>query len=110
MTYIHSDRFLYHTAPTEHNTLPLHDALPILARMRRLRAGISKVDSAESAREAGVDVFLGDGRFVSPDTIEIGGKRLRDRKSTRLNSSDRCISYAVFCLKKKTGGCRLHAT
>src|SRR5437764_3026296 len=26
---------------------------------------------------------------------------IRDRKSTRLNSSHRCISYAVFCLKKK---------
>src|SRR5437763_16714305 len=25
-----------------------------------------------------------------------------DRKSTRLNSSHRCTSYAVFCLKKKT--------
>src|SRR5437763_5283686 len=28
----------------------------------------------------------------------------RDRKSTRLNSSHRCISYAVFCLKKKKNG------
>src|SRR5437879_7641177 len=28
-------------------------------------------------------------------------ERLGDRKSTRLNSSHRCISYAVFCLKKK---------
>src|SRR5437763_13896573 len=27
-----------------------------------------------------------------------------DRKSTRLNSSHRCISYAVFCLKKKKYG------
>src|SRR5437879_7003442 len=27
--------------------------------------------------------------------------RHQDRKSTRLNSSHRCISYAVFCLKKK---------
>src|SRR3989442_6511145 len=27
----------------------------------------------------------------------------RDRKSTRLNSSHVRISYAVFCLKKKTG-------
>src|SRR5207247_2926268 len=27
---------------------------------------------------------------------------LRDRKSTRLNSSHEWISYAVFCLKKKT--------
>src|SRR5207248_10988984 len=29
------------------------------------------------------------------------GIRTRDRKSTRLNSSHRTISYAVFCLKKK---------
>src|SRR5437764_11361652 len=28
-------------------------------------------------------------------------QRDTDRKSTRLNSSHRCISYAVFCLKKK---------
>src|SRR5215470_19043842 len=28
-------------------------------------------------------------------------RRLRDRKSTRLNSSHGSISYAVFCLKKK---------
>src|SRR5256885_5574745 len=27
---------------------------------------------------------------------------VRDRKSTRLNSSHLVISYAVFCLKKKT--------
>src|SRR5437763_13472191 len=29
---------------------------------------------------------------------------IEDRKSTRLNSSHRCISYAVFCLKKKKIG------
>src|SRR5437764_7031924 len=29
------------------------------------------------------------------------GRYVLDRKSTRLNSSHRCISYAVFCLKKK---------
>src|SRR5437762_4994031 len=33
---------------------------------------------------------------------QTNGFLLRDRKSTRLNSSHRCISYAVFCLKKKT--------
>src|SRR5690625_801127 len=32
--------------------------------------------------------------------LELAG-RLRDRKSTRLNSSHVAISYAVFCLKKK---------
>src|SRR3954466_16087163 len=31
----------------------------------------------------------------------LGGRRI-DRKSTRLNSSHTIISYAVFCLKKKT--------
>src|SRR5437870_13891270 len=31
----------------------------------------------------------------------VGGMDLRDRKSTRLNSSHVAISYAVFCLKKK---------
>src|SRR5207248_7973464 len=29
-------------------------------------------------------------------------EKIEDRKSTRLNSSHRTISYAVFCLKKKT--------
>src|SRR5437879_11364199 len=29
-----------------------------------------------------------------------------DRKSTRLHSSHRCISYAVFCLKKKSENAR----
>src|SRR3712207_8696066 len=31
-----------------------------------------------------------------------GAPHARDRKSTRLNSSHANISYAVFCLKKKT--------
>src|SRR5437870_6752006 len=32
------------------------------------------------------------------------GSEVRDRKSTRLNSSHVAISYAVFCLKKKILG------
>src|SRR2546429_2647462 len=39
------------------------------------------------------------------------GIAVADRKSTRLNSSHGYISYAVFCLKKKTiGVMRLHST
>ena len=34
-------------------------------------------------------------------TSEAELEAVQDRKSTRLNSSHRCISYAVFCLKKK---------
>src|SRR5256885_9120475 len=33
--------------------------------------------------------------------IKSDGRRIIDRKSTRLNSSHLVISYAVFCLKKK---------
>src|SRR5437879_9029660 len=43
--------------------------------------------------------------FPWPQVWQVGSSvRCRegaDRKSTRLNSSHRCISYAVFCLKKK---------
>src|SRR6266516_6466066 len=42
--------------------------------------------------------------WVEPRTRRLGVLTLLagDRKSTRLNSSHRTISYAVFCLKKKT--------
>src|SRR2546430_8553257 len=36
--------------------------------------------------------------------VQLGQDR-QDRKSTRLNSSHSQISYAVFCLKKKTNCC-----
>src|SRR5437762_11388147 len=36
-----------------------------------------------------------------PETGVLSAGADPDRKSTRLNSSHRCISYAVFCLKKK---------
>src|SRR3712207_6949003 len=35
------------------------------------------------------------------EQLQTYGRMLRDRKSTRLNSSHANISYAVFCLKKK---------
>src|SRR5688572_32695331 len=42
---------------------------------------------------------------VADAAVQLDGRRhahpARDRKSTRLNSSHRQISYAVFCLKKK---------
>src|SRR5690625_6221800 len=43
------------------------------------------------------------GRRSRPPTAEISVQGSeQDRKSTRLNSSHVAISYAVFCLKKKT--------
>src|SRR5689334_23688716 len=43
-------------------------------------------------------------RGTVTESVSVLGKgayRIRDRKSTRLNSSHSSISYAVFCLKKK---------
>src|SRR5437762_8474170 len=57
------------------------------------------------------DLFADD--FPILGILQLHARRLRqlgrglgqlDRKSTRLNSSHRCISYAVFCLKKKMNG------
>jgi pyruvate/2-oxoglutarate dehydrogenase complex dihydrolipoamide dehydrogenase (E3) component len=53
----------------------------VMERMRGLRAAISKNDSAARYRDQGVDVFLGQGRFVGPDTVEVAGQRLRFKKA-----------------------------
>src|SRR2546430_10415229 len=39
--------------------------------------------------------------YIRGAIFKLGNWFLRDRKSTRLNSSHSQISYAVFCLKKK---------
>src|SRR5437762_10620011 len=52
-------------------------------------------------QEAGRTRFIGTPLAVTVEQIFSFLDELLDRKSTRLNSSHRCISYAVFCLKKK---------
>src|SRR5205807_10497619 len=89
-------------APTALYTLSLHDALPIFAaraavglrvphalpaRDRRVCAGVAAARSGRCRARGGVHPLARD--------------RMKDRKSTRLNSSHLVISYAVFCLKKK---------
>src|SRR2546422_7830797 len=74
---------------------------------------------SELTRLARQDVQLGTGAHVrcigkgrkercTPLTSQCAAV-LRDRKSTRLNSSHGYISYAVFCLKKKTTDVLFHA-
>src|SRR5690606_41685464 len=95
------------------HTLSLHDALPISGtpntifrryqvdwKLLRLRASASyiqviKREDAEARRPTrGFATFA----MAAPNLA--GWKpTLRDRKSTRLNSSHVKISYAVFCLK-----------
>ena len=45
-----------------------------MARMRQLRARLSKMDSAQRFAGLGVDVFIGEGRFTGVDTIEVTGR------------------------------------
>jgi pyruvate/2-oxoglutarate dehydrogenase complex dihydrolipoamide dehydrogenase (E3) component len=53
----------------------------VMERMRRLRAGLSPHDSAARFRSLGVDVFLGQGRFTGPDTVQVGKHTLRFGKA-----------------------------
>src|SRR3712207_7246098 len=62
-----------------------------------LVAGIAHGPNRHAAPEAGRNRVLG--LFIA---TKLYGDAVRDRKSTRLNSSHANISYAVFCLKKKT--------
>src|SRR5207248_11091036 len=84
--------FFTHPPTTDIYTLSLHDALPILL-------GDDPPEACDRM-DGGLAVVI-----VFPSGLEqresnelIAGQ---DRKSTRLNSSHRTISYAVFCLKKK---------
>src|SRR5688572_31032121 len=79
--------FFNDTATTEIYTLSLHDALPIYDRVGARR------NRYAARRGAGPGGTGPEGRVPPP---------AGDRKSTRLNSSHSQISYAVFCLKKKT--------
>ena len=49
----------------------------VMARMRRLRARISRTDSAKRFTGLGVDVFIGEGRFTGPETVQVGEATLR---------------------------------
>src|SRR5437763_7275868 len=77
------------------NRLSLHAALPI----SRIDHGDD--DARDSRAQQRCEAVLGASRFTDMITGLEGYVGRRDRKSTRLNSSHRCISYAVFCLKKK---------
>src|SRR5437879_4415565 len=89
--------FTLQSAPTS-TLFPLHDALPISARvrLRGSRGSLVARRRVDPARE-------GDEEAPPPTRGSTRRRATReDRKSTRLNSSHRCTSYAVFCLKKKT--------
>src|SRR5437762_8735675 len=90
--------FFFFTAPAPPAlyTLSLHDALPI-------SGSFISVCTPEVGSITAVEVR--DSCWIRTKSHRIASCvscSMIDRKSTRLNSSHRCISYAVFCLKKKS--------
>src|SRR5690242_21465013 len=96
-------------ATTPISTLSLHDALPIsqelpereAVRAAPLEAALA-VDPLEVPDQVHPEVAARRQRRPAAPARVVGLALLLDRKSTRLNSSHMSISYAVFCLKKKT--------
>src|SRR5687768_17661247 len=99
--------FFNDTAHTEIYTLSLHDALPIFPQVRGdvSPAAWPPDDGPAHLRAGRAAHGAGDGTGGVRPALRRRPQlrtRVRDRKSTRLNSSHGYISYAVFCLKKKT--------
>src|SRR5690606_40101154 len=93
------------TALTALYTLSLHDALPIckplppvLPNRSFLFQMASKINRLPKALLQPPQVYLRSGYC---GRCQDRGIAVRDRKSTRLNSSHVKISYAVFCWKEK---------
>ena len=57
------------------------DFAAVMERMRKVRSGISHHDSAQRFKDLGIDVFLGEGRFTGPDTVEVSGTTLSFSKA-----------------------------
>src|SRR5207248_9418315 len=87
--------FLHDTTTTEIYTLSLHDALPIYPATGKLNLAHPEIVHDLDHHDAPISA---PGLLVAALSARRDAK---DRKSTRLNSSHRTISYAVFCLKKK---------
>src|SRR5690606_41459336 len=99
------------SSTTSPPSLSLLDALPILSATSTFAIDVPAAVLAE-ARRGSMPAFERLYRLferpVYTLALRLLGDRdeaqeiLQDRKSTRLNSSHVKISYAVFCLKKKT--------
>src|SRR3712207_7645672 len=97
--------FFNDTATTEIYTLSLHDALPIYTAHHAQPCSQYSVPSIEpDVRRPIIDrpPLCSIIQLTHRVVCTRPRRRTIDRKSTRLNSSHANISYAVFCLKKKT--------
>src|SRR5207248_11626912 len=103
---LYSPSFHAPRARAELPSFPTRRSSDLLGRKRRVRR--MRMCVGVGVRVAVGEVGPGAGRPMigardtrPPDRAQPVPEQRRDRKSTRLNSSHRTISYAVFCLKKK---------
>src|SRR5438094_2567682 len=90
------------TAPTNHRETSMRHTISYDSGLLAVAAIAAALLVWPMAGEA--QTVTGKARAVQATVLgPLGGTTtVLDRKSTRLNSSHRTISYAVFCLKKKT--------
>src|SRR5437879_10010188 len=99
--YVYVSSLDLHSFPTRRSS----DLQRVLQQGSDPRRGVSRARLVvgDRGRRRGIDRRL-HRPGLCPHVPRGGGRHgggKGDRKSTRLNSSHRCISYAVFCLKKK---------
>src|SRR5256885_6965307 len=86
-----------------YTTLFRSTPVDVVGRVFRHELGIELRDRPDGALAPLADLILLDEDQPVADPLDLGnGGGEQDRKSTRLNSSHLVISYAVFCLNKKT--------
>src|SRR5437762_4846668 len=104
-------QYVNHSTICIFSPLSLHDALPICEAMFGIHphSGIATLTVVLSGEMVYEDTTGKSGQVSAGglEWMKAGGGvwhggHPTDRKSTRLNSSHRCISYAVFCLKNKS--------
>jgi pyruvate/2-oxoglutarate dehydrogenase complex dihydrolipoamide dehydrogenase (E3) component len=78
---------------------PKADFAAAMERMRRLRAEISRHDSVARFENLGIDVFIGHGRFIAPNAIDVDGKSLKFDRAV-IASGARAAEPAVPGLKE----------
>src|SRR5947209_16769800 len=98
---VHATHRDLHSFPTRRSSdLWSHQEAGGEGRKRRHQRG-KRIARGEEGRRDVARVISEDEEIVLLEEIAAGDAE-QDRKSTRLNSSHANISYAVFCLKKKT--------
>jgi len=83
------------------------DFVKVMERVRKLRARIGPHDSARRYQQLGVDVFLGEGKFTSPQTAAVDGKVLRFSKGV-IATGARAVILPINGLRE--AGCLTNET